>query len=40
MRNVFGAAVSLSNGCSNCVVDSTCQDIEDGVCYDEELFAY
>ena len=24
----------------NCVVDSTCEDIEDGVCYDEELFAY
>jgi hypothetical protein len=24
----------------NCVVDSTCADVEDGVCYDEELFAY
>lgn len=24
----------------NCVVDSSCAQIEDGVCYDEELFAF
>ena len=24
----------------NCVVDSTCVQIGDGACYDEELFAY